>query len=135
MVSSFGVSHPGAVRQTNEDTFLVDDERSLFVVADGMGGHAAGEVASRVAVETIGTFIDRSQDSDDFSWPCGIDGTLSVNGNRLRTAIYLANRRIFRIAEDSDDFVGMGTTVVCALIRGSRLAFGHVGDSRLYLLS
>jgi protein phosphatase len=135
MVSSCGVSHPGAVRPTNEDTFLVDDECSLFVVADGMGGHAAGEVASRVAVETIGNFIRRSQDSDDFSWPCGIDGTLSFDANRVRTAIYLANRRIFRIAEDSDDYVGMGSTVVCALIRGSRLAYGHVGDSRLYLLS
>ena len=135
MVSSFGVSHAGPVRQTNEDCFLSDDELSLFVVADGMGGHAAGEVASRVAIEAIDNFIRRSRDSEDFSWPCGIDGTLTFDGNRLRTAIYLANRRVFRLAEGDDDYTGMGSTVVCALIRNSHLTIGHVGDSRLYLCS
>ena len=135
MVSSFGVSHAGPVRQTNEDCFLSDQDLSLFVVADGMGGHAAGEVASRVAIEAIDNFIRRSSDSEDFSWPCGIDGTLTFDGNRLRTAIYLANRRVFRLAEGDDDYTGMGSTVVCALIRDSHLTVGHVGDSRLYLLS
>ena len=135
MVSSHGVSHAGPVRQTNEDRFLSDDELALFVVADGMGGHAAGEVASRVAVEAIDNFIRRSRDSEDFSWPCGIDATLTFDGNRLRTAIYLANRRVFRLAEGDDDYTGMGSTVVCALIRDSHLTIGHVGDSRLYLMS
>ena len=72
MVLSFGVSDSGPVRQTNEDCFLADNELSLFVVADGMGGHAAGEVASRVAVESIENFIRRSRDAEDLSWPCGI---------------------------------------------------------------
>jgi protein phosphatase len=135
MVSSYGVSHAGPVRQTNEDRFLSDEELSLFVVADGMGGHAAGEVASRVAVEAIDNFIRRSRDAEDFSWPCGIDATLTYDGNRLRTAIYLANRRVFRLAEGDDDYTGMGSTVVCALIRDNHLAIGHVGDSRLYLRS
>jgi len=135
MLLSFGVSDPGPVRQTNEDCFLADDELSLFVVADGMGGHAGGEVASRLAVESIENFIRRSHNSRDFSWPCGIDQTLTFEGNRLRTAIHLANRRVFRVAEGHDDYVGMGSTVVCALITGDHVTIGHVGDSRLYLLS
>jgi protein phosphatase len=135
MVRSFGVSDAGRVRRSNEDAFLADDELSLFVVADGMGGHAAGEVASKLAVESIENFIRRSQDCGDFSWPCGIDPTLTFAGNRVRTAIYLANRRVFRVAEAHDDYTGMGTTVVCGLISGGHLAIGHVGDSRLYLFS
>ncbi len=135
MVRSFGVSDAGSVRRSNEDSFLADDELRLFVVADGMGGHAAGEVASKLAVESIENFIRRSQDCGDFSWPCGIDPTLTYAGNRVRTAIYLANRRVFRVAEGHDDYTGMGTTVVCGLISGGHLAIGHVGDSRLYVLS
>jgi PPM family protein phosphatase len=135
MVRSFGVSDAGRVRQTNEDCFFADDALSLFVVADGMGGHAAGEIASRTAVESVANFIRRSQDSEDLSWPCGIDPTLTFAGNRVRTATYLANRRVFRMAEEHDDYNGMGTTVVCALIGEGRVAISHVGDSRLYVLS
>jgi protein phosphatase len=123
------------VRPNNEDCFLADDELALFVVADGMGGHAAGEVASRLAVEAIENFIRRSREPGDLSWPCGIDPALSYHGNRLRTAIFLANRRVFRVAEGHDDYTGMGTTVVAALVADNRVTIGHVGDSRLYLLS
>jgi PPM family protein phosphatase len=135
MVASFGVSDPGPVRPINEDAFLADDDLALFVVADGMGGHAAGEVASRLAIDSVENFIRRSQQAGDFSWPCGIDPALTFAGNRLRTAIHLANRRVFRVAEGHDDYTGMGTTVVCALLTGSHLSIGHVGDSRLYVLS
>jgi protein phosphatase len=135
MIRSYGVTDSGTVRQQNEDCFLADDRLALFVVADGMGGHAAGEVASRVAVESIAGFINRSQDRDDISWPCGLDPALTLAGNRVRTAIQLAHRRVCQMAEDHDWYMGMGTTVVCALIRDRHLAFGHVGDSRLYLFS
>jgi protein phosphatase len=134
MIEACGVSEAGPVRTNNEDRYLADEELSLCVVADGMGGHAAGEVASRLAVEAIENFVRRSQELGDFSWPCGIDPTLSYAGNRLRTAIYLANRRVFRAAEGHDDYTGMGTTVVCALVNGGSLVIGHVGDSRLYTL-
>jgi protein phosphatase len=117
----------------NEDCFVSAEDLRLFVVADGMGGHAAGEVASRVAVESIENFIRRSHETSDFSWPYGIDGTLSYEANRLKTAVSLANRRINRLAENHDDYLGMGTTVVCALLAGGQLIVAHVGDSRLYL--
>jgi PPM family protein phosphatase len=106
----------------------------LFAVADGMGGHEAGEVASRLAIEALSGFIRRSAADTDFSWPYGLDGSLSFDGNRLRTAIHLANRRIFRAAETNDDYSGMGTTIVGLLMNGTRISVGHVGDSRLYLL-
>ena len=117
----------------NEDCFISAEDLRLFVVADGMGGHAAGEVAARVAVESIENFIRRSHETADFSWPYGIDPTLSYEANRLKTAVSLANRRINRLAENHDDYLGMGTTVVCALLSDSQLVAAHVGDSRLYV--
>jgi serine/threonine protein phosphatase PrpC len=132
-VRSFGRSDTGPVRRGNEDGFVVDQSLGLFVVADGMGGHNAGEVASRLALETIAGFIRRSNDEREFSWPCGILPTLSYDGNRLRTAVYLANRRVFRTAESQDEYLGMGTTVVAALASGGRVVIAHVGDSRAYL--
>ena len=129
-----GLSDIGPVRRTNEDSFVADEELQLFVVADGMGGHSAGEIASSLAVETIVGFIRRSEDGE-FSWPYGVDAHLSFCANRLRTAIHLANRRVFRAAEKHDEYTGMGTTVVGALVAGSRLAIAHAGDSRVYVLA
>jgi PPM family protein phosphatase len=135
MIQAFAVTDTGPVRKTNEDSCAVEHDLQLYVVADGMGGHSAGEVASRLAVEAMVGFLRRSQDDTDVSWPYGIDRELSFDGNRLRTAINLANRRIFRAAESHDDYTGMGTTIVCALVAGNRLVVGHVGDSRLYMLN
>ena len=117
----------------NEDRFVSAEELRLFVVADGMGGAAAGEVAAGVAVESIENFIRRSHDTSDFSWPFGIDPELSFDANRLKTAVNLANRRINRLAENHDDYLAMATTAVCALIANRHLVAAHVGDSRLYL--
>ena len=87
-----------------------------------------------LAIDAITAFIRRSAGDTDFSWPYGIDRNLSYDANRLRTAIHLANRRIFRTAENNDDYNGMGTTIVGALVNGDRMAIAHVGDSRLYLV-
>lgn len=122
------------MRKGNEDAFACDEDLGLFVVADGMGGHNAGEVASRLAVEAMVEFIRRTEGDAEWSWPYGFDPALSFAGNRLRTAIALANRRVFHAAEEHDDYTGMGTTVVSALLTGSTLIVGHVGDSRLYVL-
>lgn len=135
MLLACAVSDAGRVRKTNEDAFVSDSEVRLFAVCDGMGGHKAGEVASRLAIDTMTAFVRRSASETDFSWPFGIDETLSMDGNRLRTAIHLANRCVFRTAESTDDCSGMGATVVAILVNGSRLSVGHVGDSRVYVLA
>jgi protein phosphatase len=135
LFTAFGASETGPVRKTNEDCFAIDERLQLLVVADGMGGHLAGEVASSLAVDTITGFVRRSEEEGECSWPYGIDPELSFSSNRLRTAIHLANRRVFRAAEKHDDYTGMGTTVVCGLVAGNRLSVGHAGDSRLYVLN
>jgi serine/threonine protein phosphatase PrpC len=134
-IEAFGLSEIGPVRRINEDCFISALDLQLFLVADGMGGHAAGEVASRLAAESIENFIRRSQDTTDFSWPYGIDARLSYEGNRLKTAVNLGNRRIHRLAENHDDYLGMGTTVVCVLLAGNQMIVAHVGDSRLYVFA
>ena len=127
-----GHSDAGPVRRGNEDTLLLEPELRLFAVADGMGGHNAGEVASRLAVDSLASFIRRSQD-DDVSWPYGIEPKLSYRGNLLRTAINLANRRVFRQAESRDEYTGMGSTLAALLFSGNTVVVGHIGDSRAYL--
>jgi protein phosphatase len=133
VVRAAGWSERGPVRTINEDCLAIDDELQLYVVADGMGGHNAGEIASRLAVEALVGFMRRSLDDSDFSWPYGIDPALSHDGNRLRTAIHLANARVYRAGQSRPDYHGMGTTVVTALVSGSQVIVGHVGDSRLYV--
>ena len=125
-----GQTDQGPVRATNEDCFGLDDERGLCVVADGMGGHNGGEVASRIAVTGVTEYI-RTADSE--IWPFGFDRSLSESANRLRTAVHIANGQILDAAAHRRDLSGMGTTVVAALVEGDMLAFAHVGDSRLYI--
>ncbi len=134
-LTAYGVTHPGRVRPNNEDALLWDATGGLFVVADGMGGHQAGEVASRMAVETVQSFLDASRGDHDLTWPFGFDPALSMNANRLVTAVRLANRKVFQAGEDKPDLAGMGTTIVVALIDNETLTFCGVGDSRIYLLS
>lgn len=134
MLTAHGVSHTGRVRKANEDRCQADVDLGMFVVADGMGGHNAGEVASELAVETIMSFMRRTHEGDDVTWPYGIDRNLTFHANRLMTAIRLANRRVFRTAESRDELSGMGTTVVAGFIEAGHLVFASVGDSRIYSL-
>ena len=134
MVAYYGQTDVGRRRSLNEDTLHAQDR--LFVVCDGMGGHKAGEVASKLAVEAIAGFIRRSDEDPEMTWPYGFNTQISYDENRLNTAIKLANRTVFRNAESSDDYTGMGTTVVAALVspRRAEVTYAHVGDSRLYLI-
>jgi PPM family protein phosphatase len=131
-VSAFGVSECGPVRQGNEDAFAIDLDIGLFVVADGMGGHAAGEIASRLAVETIVAFVTRSLEDADLTWPSEFDPSLSADGNRLRTALHLANRRVWRAAASDLEYDGMGTTAVAVVVNATSVVVAHAGDSRVY---
>lgn len=135
MITAHGATHPGPVRHLNEDAFLCDLDQSLFIVGDGMGGHQAGEVASKLAVETIRIFIARTRDDEKVTWPYGIDPAISFDGNRIASAIKIANRRVFKTSEHSEQYTGMGTTVVVALVHDDRLVFSSVGDSRIYSFS
>jgi protein phosphatase len=127
-----GASHPGRVREQNEDAFLVEPELGLFVVADGMGGHKAGEVASALALDAIHAFILRASKDDDHTWPFGLERSLDGAGNRLRTALKLANRQVFKESERRDRYTGMGTTVAAVLAGPGSLTVCGVGDSRVY---
>jgi len=118
----------------NQDHLGSWPELGLFVVADGMGGHNAGEVASHLAVETIRSFIAESAASADITWPFGIEVKDSIDLNRLTTAVRLANRKIYHEGTKSPDLNGMGTTVVAALVAGDRITLVSVGDSRIYRL-
>jgi serine/threonine protein phosphatase PrpC len=128
-----GLTDVGLQRDHNEDSYAVLAEYDLFIVADGMGGHRAGDVASRLATDAIAEFF-RSTAQEDATWPFHFDTSLSEDENRLVTGIRVANRRIFERSIRSRDCAGMGTTVVGALYsrRKNRLFVGHVGDSRAY---
>jgi serine/threonine protein phosphatase PrpC len=134
MVEAYGRTDVGRRRKLNEDNFLVDPEPNLYAVCDGMGGHNAGEVASKMAIETLAAFIEKSHKEKEITWPYGLDVNLSFDGNRLKTAIKLANKRVYRAADNREEYTGMGTTVVAALVSADMLTVGSAGDSRCYLL-
>ena len=135
MLAYKGVTHPGRVRKVNEDGFCHDARLGLFLVADGMGGHNAGEIASKMALESVYAFIRRTNDDEEFTWPFGVDTFLSYDANRVRTALRLANRRVFQASEEGVEHTGMGTTIVAALVTRGTLTYATVGDSRLYSFS
>jgi protein phosphatase len=134
-ICAYATTTEGLVREHNEDCFSVDEERRLFVVADGMGGHAAGEVASRVAVETVKEFLQSAD--EEATWPYESNPRLSLEGNKLAQAIRVANRRVLEEVGKNEHYRGMGTTIVALTVRpdeaNSEHAYiGHVGDSRTY---
>ena len=108
MVTVKAVTHPGLVRRVNEDGFFFDVELGLFLVADGMGGHNAGEIASRLALESIEAFVRRTKDDEEFTWPFGVETELSFDANRVRTALRLANRRVFQTSESGVQYYRHG---------------------------
>lgn len=120
-------THVGHVRQENEDDFLDRPDSGVFVVADGMGGHAAGEVASRMAVETLADALDCGGDAEG-------GGRDPSRSDRLAPAIEEANRRIHQESSRDASRSGMGTTVTVLLVDEGGWHLGHVGDSRAYLL-
>jgi len=117
------MTDPGRVRHANEDSFFADSGLGLLIVADGMGGHKGGDVASRIAVETISGRIRKDLANPDQD----IDAL-------IRAAVEEANARIREQAGQDSDLEDMGATLVLALCRGSSIHLAHVGDSRAYLV-
>jgi len=134
MLSVCSSTHPGKVRTINEDSATWDPALSFLVVADGMGGHNAGEVASGQTIEAVCGFLQKSASTEDFTWPFGVNPEASFGANRLTTAAKVANRRVFRASEERAEYTGMGTTLVMALVEGAHVTFANVGDSRLYTM-
>ena len=135
IVKATGISDVGLKREGNEDAFSTDDSLGLYIVADGMGGHLAGEVASQVSVELINkTFqkwIAEEATADEiYGKP---DNTLSLLGNYLLGSIRLANRVVFEMALEQKQHHGMGTTVAIVLVTPTLIISANVGDSRIYL--
>ena len=116
-----GNTHTGMVRNDNEDAYGIFPDLSLYIVADGLGGHAGGEVASRLAVEIIRTEIAGSSMTSDYK-------------EIIQQAIHAANSSILLKAEDDSRLHGMGTTVVVVTINADKAVVAHVGDSRAYLI-
>jgi protein phosphatase len=124
----------GRKRKGNEDSLFLNPDQNLFIVADGMGGHAAGEVASKMAVEAINEFVCLTGGDDDITWPFGLDENISYDGNRLKTAIKYANRKVLEATKEKSEYEGMATTVAAVLVDGETANLAHVGDSRVYLM-
>ncbi len=136
LIKSSGMTDVGLQREGNEDSYSVQDSYGLYMVAAGMGGHLAGEVASRVAVEIINKSFSKWKEiqappDEIFGFP---DESLSREGNYILGSIRLANRVIYEMASEYEQYNGMGTTIVSLLVGSGRIVAANVGDSRMYLV-
>lgn len=132
-ITSCGITDVGVKRTNNEDNYLINDELSLFVVCDGMGGHAGGEFASAIAVNTVEEVLSNLETSPEVE-AAREDGSIEVMRERLRYAIRLAGKRIFEKANAEPEYRGMGTTCLVLLVDGPNAFVAHVGDSRGYIV-
>lgn len=135
-VKSSGLTDVGLKRPGNEDSFSLEDSLGLYIVADGMGGHLAGEIASNISVEIINKVFRKwvekdASEEEIFGEP---DSSLSRKGNYILGGIRLANRVIYELALEKKEYHGMGTTIVVLFIEPSLIIAANVGDSRIYLI-
>jgi len=136
-IVSGGVSDVGRVRTNNEDSFRIVEAQNLFILSDGMGGEAHGEVASSMAVETIATYCGGAQESKEDSGVTlhgAVVDSWSPQTKRLQNAVFQANFAIYQSAQEHPEQRGMGATLTAGWVNGSKLSLAHVGDSRAYLL-
>lgn len=131
-ITSCGITDVGLKRSHNEDNYLINEELNLFVVADGMGGHAGGEYASAICVNTVEEVVTSLELNGES--PIESDDPVEVSREKLRYSIQLSGRRIFEKATELPEYHGMGTTAVVLLLDRGNAIVAHVGDSRVYLL-
>jgi protein phosphatase len=127
-----GETNVGMKRTHNEDNFSIVEDAGLYIVADGMGGHASGEVASKMAVDAMREFFAATATDPERTWPYKMDRSKGYEENRLITGIKLANLRIYESAQRDPRQRGMGTTVVALFAVEDTVYVAHVGDSRVY---
>jgi protein phosphatase len=133
-LTSYGSTDVGLLRTHNEDCFIVDDGDQVYVLADGMGGHNHGEVASKIAVNTIRDYLVEALDNNDSTLPLGYDSNLRRHSYSLKRSIHTAHDKVLKAIREDGTLLGMGTTVVGALHQDDVLTIAHVGDSRGYRL-
>ena len=133
-VESAGITDIGKKRQGNEDALFFDDALGLYVVADGMGGHRAGEIASKLVVDTISKYIRQASKNGDDASKSVSDKTLSREANLLLSGIYLSNQVVHKASIQNEDFRGMGSTVSAVYFTPGTLIAANVGDSPIYLI-
>jgi len=127
-------TNPGRKRSRNEDLPVSDAELGLFLVIDGMGGHARGDVASQLIGETVYQFIKDTADDREKTWPFAFDPHVSYNWNRMTTAVTMADSILAQRIHENEQLRGMGATMTGALIEGDSAVISHVGDCRTYLI-
>ena len=126
-------SDAGRVRLANEDSFYASASNGLFIVADGMGGHAGGSVASQTAVEAFVDYVLRYMRNPEITPPYGLAMDLTSPENVLRAAMMIGNSKVFELSEADPSLSGMGTTLTAAWILDREVCIAHVGDTRIYL--
>ncbi len=124
----------GRKRAHNEDSYRIITEEQLYLVADGMGGHNAGEVASAMAVEIVGQFVLDARREPAVQWPFKVNHDEEFDAETLAIAVQYANLRIFESSRENAERRGMGTTFVGVVVRGTAAWIAHVGDSRAYVV-
>ncbi|MEJ2164108.1 MAG: protein phosphatase 2C domain-containing protein [Desulfobacterales bacterium] len=134
VVESAGITDIGKKRQGNEDALFFDDALGLYVVADGMGGHRAGEIASKLVVDTISKYIRQASNNGDNAPIFASDKSLSREANMLLSGIHLSNKVVHRASIENEDFRGMGSTVSAVYFTSGTLIAANVGDSPIYLI-
>jgi protein phosphatase len=128
-LTATGKTDQGLARSNNEDNYYVDVKSGLLIVADGMGGHAAGEIASNLAINVIRDYFQ-----EENKFVRNNDQSYGPATNKLNSALCVANLAVFEAAQSSPQLKGMGTTIAAALMIGNKLSIAHIGDSRVYLV-
>ena len=134
VIESAGITDIGKKRQLNEDDLFLDDALGLYLVADGMGGHRAGEIASKLVVETISNYVKNSKEPGNNERAMEYDETLSLEANRLLSGIQLSNKVVHEAALGNTSYRGMGSTVSAVYFTDDTLIAANVGDSPIYLI-
>ncbi|MGD8523700.1 MAG: protein phosphatase 2C domain-containing protein, partial [Desulfobacterales bacterium] len=134
IVESAGISDIGRKRDQNEDSLFFDDNMGLYVVADGMGGHLAGEVASKLVVDNIRDYIRHQKQNDQPGEVPDCDNDLSKDANHLLSGIEFSNQIVHQTALENESYRGMGSTVSAVYFTDETLIVANVGDSPIYLI-
>jgi protein phosphatase len=131
-IHGYGITDIGRKRKLNEDHYICDNERNIYIVADGMGGVEGGELASKMAADTFLSRVHPLLMDEDVTLPCGIEAGGDFLSSLIKYAIEEANETVYRFGMQDPVRKGMGTTFTAAILAGDKLYVGHIGDSRVY---